>query len=328
MKRPRALLLFSEGLDSILAGKVLEAQGVEVVALRFITPFFGWQWKGREEEFVRLVAEELGFFGAVVDITPEFLEVLVHPKHGYGSGFNPCVDCRILMLKKAKELLPFYEADFLATGEVVGQRPMTQQRHTLRHIEKEAGVVGEVLRPLSSHKLWETEPERQGLVDRARLLGLSGRGRKRQLSLAKEFDLKKVPSPAGGCLLTDPNLVPRFQMFLKWRGRLSPREAELLTFGRHFPLSESWLVLGRIEAENKRLQALAEEGDTILKLKDIPGPTGLLLGSPTEEDLRAAACTLVRYAPKARGLARLSVRVLHQDREETILLDEPARPAK
>jgi hypothetical protein len=312
MKRPRALLLFSEGLDSILAGKVLQAQGLEVFALRFITPFFGWCWKGREEEFSRFVSENFGFFGEVVDLTEDFLEILAHPQHGYGSGFNPCVDCRILMLRKAKELMPAFSASFLATGEVVGQRPMTQQRHTLRHIEKEAGVVGKVLRPLSAQKLWETEPERQGLVDRARLLAIAGRGRKQQLALARELGLKEIPSPAGGCLLTDPNLAPRFRRFLEWRGRFTPREAELLTFGRHFPLEKSWLVLGRIEAENRRLLALSEEEDTLLKLRDIPGPTGLLLGSPTEEEIKAAAYKLVRYAPKARGLPRVPVRVLRK----------------
>ncbi len=309
MKRPRALLLFSEGLDSILAGKVLQSQGVEVVALRFITPFFGWQWKGREEEFARWVSENFGFSGAVVDLTEDFLKMLAVPRHGYGRAFNPCIDCRILMLKKAKELLPAFQADFLATGEVVGQRPMTQQRNTLRHIEKEAEVIDLVLRPLSAKKLWETEPERQGLVDREKLLSLSGRGRKRQLALAKEFGLKEIPSPAGGCLLTDPNLAPRFKKFLAWRGKFIPREAELLTFGRHFSLGNSWLILGRTELENKRIKALAKEEDTIIKLQDLPGPTGLLFGELTKKELEAAAKLLARYAPKARGLKDILVRI-------------------
>lgn len=309
MKRPRALLLFSEGLDSILAGKVLQSQGVEVVALRFITPFFGWQWKGREEEFARWVSENFGFSGAVVDLTEDFLKMLAVPRHGYGRAFNPCIDCRILMLKKAKELLPAFQADFLATGEVVGQRPMTQQRNTLRHIEKEAEVIDLVLRPLSAKKLWETEPERQGLVDREKLLSLSGRGRKRQLALAKEFGLKEIPSPAGGCLLTDPNLAPRFKKFLAWRGKFTPREAELLTFGRHFSLGNSWLILGRTELENKRIKALAKEEDTIIKLQDLPGPTGLLFGELTKKELEAAAKLLARYAPKARGLKDILVRI-------------------
>ncbi len=309
MKRPRALLLFSEGLDSLLAGKVLQAQGVEVVALRFITPFFGWQWKEREEEFARWVLENLGFSGAVVDLTEDFLKILAAPRHGYGRAFNPCIDCRILMLKKAKELLPVFQADFLATGEVVGQRPLTQQRNTLRHIEKEAGTIDLVVRPLSAKKLWETEPERQGLVIREKLFSLSGRGRKRQLALAKEFGLKEIPSPAGGCLLTDPNLALRFKKFLEWRGRFTPREAELLTFGRHFPLGNTWLILGRTELENKRIITLAREENTIIKLHDLPGPTGLLLGEPTKKDLEAAAKLLIRYAPKARGLKNISVRI-------------------
>ena len=321
MKRPRALLLFSEGLDSILTGKVLQSQGVEVVALRFVTPFFGWQWKGREEEFVRRVSKNFGFSGVVIDLTEGFLKMLAAPKHGYGRAFNPCIDCRILMLKKAKELLPAFQADFLATGEVVGQRPMTQQRNTLRHIEKEAEVIDLVLRPLSAKKLWETEPERQGLVDREKLLSLSGRGRKRQLALAKEFGLKEIPSPAGGCLLTDPNLAPRFKKFLDWRGGFTPREAELLTFGRHFPLGNSWLILGRTELENKRIKALAREEDTIIKLQDLPGPTGLLLGEPTKKDLETAAKLLTRYAPKARGLKDILVRIKGPSGTEIVPLE-------
>ncbi len=321
MKRPRALLLFSEGLDSILAGKVLQSQGVEVVALRFITPFFGWHWKGCEEEFARWVSKKFGFSGAVVDLTEDFLKMLAAPGHGYGRAFNPCIDCRILMLKRAKELLPVFQADFLATGEVVGQRPMTQQRNTLRHIEKEAGVTDLVLRPLSAKKLWMSEPERQGLVDREKLFSLSGRGRKRQLALAKEFDLKEIPSPAGGCLLTDPNLAQRFKKFLDWKGEFTPREAELLTFGRHFPLENSWLILGRTELENKKLMTLAKEEDTIIKIQDLPGPTGLLLGEPTEKDLKTAAKLLVRYAPKARGVKKVFLRVKRPSSTEIASLE-------
>ncbi len=320
--KTKALLLFSEGLDSILAGKLLTAQGIQVLALRFITPFFGWSWHGREEEFARWVREEFGFEGQVLDITRDFLPVLTHPKHGYGSAFNPCIDCRILMLRKAKALLPSYGAHFLATGEVVGQRPMTQQRPTLRHIEKEAGVLEEVVRPLCARKLWETIPEREGLVDRSHLLALSGRGRKRQLALAREFGLRKIPSPAGGCLLTDVNLAERFRGFVAWKegAPLEPREAELLTFGRHFRLGQAWLVLGRVAAENQRLTALALAQDTLIKLKDIPGPTGLILGNPQPDDLQEAASLVVRYAPKARNVLHPKLVVQRGDKQELFCL--------
>ena len=320
--RKRALLLFSEGLDSILAGKLLKAQGVEVFALRFITPFFGWSWKGKEEAFDRYVREEFGFEGGLVrDLTPEYLKMLAAPAHGYGSGFNPCIDCKILMFKKAKELLPELEASFLASGEVVGQRPMSQQRNTLRHIEKEAGVADLLLRPLSAKRLAPTLPEREGLVDRERLLGLAGRGRKAQLALAREFGLKRIPSPAGGCLLTDPALAPRIKKFFALKeGRVFPREAELLTFGRHLELPRgSWLVLGRTEAENKRLSGLLEPGDVVLKLNQIPGPTGLMLFLASEEDLIEAARLVKHYAPKARPLEKAPVRVIRLPEEEELV---------
>ncbi len=320
--KKRALLLFSEGLDSILAGKLLKEQGIEVVALKFITPFFGWQWKGKEEEFNTYVQNEFGFTaGLIQDITEEYLKMLANPPHGYGSGFNPCIDCKILMLKKAKEMMAEVGAQFLATGEVVGQRPMSQQRNTLRHIEKEAQVEDVLLRPLSAQKLPPSKPEKEGLIDREKLLDISGRGRKKQLALAKAFGLKKIPSPAGGCLLTDPALAPRIKRFFEYKkGAVSPREAELLTFGRHFELPHgSWFILGRTEAENRKILTLTEPQDVILKLNQIPGPTGLILGLKDENDLKEAARLLKRYAPKARQLEKAPVKIIRLTQAEEVI---------
>ncbi len=317
--KKKVLLLFSEGLDSLLAGKILAAQGLAVVAVRFITPFFGWQWKGREEEFSAKLKEH-GFEGLVIDLTPEYLTMLANPPHGYGSGFNPCIDCKILMLRQAKELLPELGAEIIATGEVVGQRPMSQQRHTLRHIEKETGLVGRILRPLSAKKLPPTIYEEKGWVDREKLLDIAGRGRKIQLHLAKEFGLKEIPSPAGGCLLTDPSLAPRIREFFKLKeGKVSPREAELLVFGRHFVLpGGAWLVIGRHETENRRLQALTGPKDVVLKISQVPGPTGLLLFRHDEETIKEAGAYLKRYAPKARNLKEVTLLVRQRDEEKTI----------
>ncbi len=322
MKRLLALLLFSEGLDSILAGKLLMAQGIDVLAIRFITPFFGWHWKGKEEEFLSVVQEKFGFSGKIIDITEEFLDILCLPRHGYGSVFNPCIDCRILMLQKARDLMPIFDAKFLVTGEVVSQRPMTQRRNIMRHIEKEAGVDGILLRPLSAKILPETKIEKEGLVDRTKLLSISGRGRKVQLKLAKRFGLKEIPSPSGGCLLTDPNLTGRFRAFLAWKGSFTPREAELLTFGRHFQLDRSWLVLGRTERENKRLNSLFQDQDILIKLANIPGPTGLLLGNVSKKDIIAAGGLIKQYAPKARSTKILPIRIISHERDEIIFLDE------
>ncbi len=322
MRRPLAILLFSEGLDSILAGKILMAQGINVLAIRFITPFFGWHWKGREKEFSSVVQEKFGFSGEIIDITEDFLNMLSSPLHGYGSAFNPCIDCRILMLRKAKDLMPVFQADFIATGEVVGQRPMTQRQNIMRHIEKEAGVDGILLRPLSAKKLPETKIEREGIVDRDKLLGISGRGRKVQIKLAKEFGLKDIPSPSGGCLLTDPNFKERFKAFLEWNGGFDLRDAQLLTFGRHFKLNNTWFVLGRTEKENRRLRNLFQHQDILIKLANVPGPTGLLLGKISEKDIIAAANLIKRYAPKARSMKTLSLKIISHGKEEIILLDE------
>ncbi|HFC97465.1 MAG TPA: hypothetical protein ENJ40_03260 [Thermosulfurimonas dismutans] len=297
---PRALLLFSGGLDSTLAGKVLQEQGIEVVAIRFITPFFHWKWRGREEEFDRLLREKYGFRGIIRDISAEYLEMLRDPPHGYGSAANPCIDCKILMLRKARELMPEVGADFLATGEVVGQRPMSQRRNIMRHIEKEAGVEGLLVRPLSARILPPTEPEKRGLVDRERLYDFRGRGRKPQMALAERLGIHDYPTPAGGCILTDPAIGRRILELLSLRGGLSVREAELALIGRHFFEEGFWLIVGRKEAENRRLRELAGPGDRLFRIRGVPGPTGLLLEG--RGDLEKVKEILKRYTPKARNL--------------------------
>jgi len=308
MPKARVLLLFSGGLDSLLAGKVLQAQGLEVLAVRFITPFFHWQWRGREEEFDRSLREKYGFRGLVRDISGEYLEMLKSPPHGFGSAANPCIDCKILMLRRAREMLSELGADFLATGEVVGQRPMSQRRNIMRHIEKEAGVSGILLRPLCARRLPPTEPEKKGLVERERLYDFWGRGRKPQMRLAEEFGLTDYPSPAGGCILTDPQIGKRVKRLLAFRGGLGVREAELALFGRHFVEEDFWLILGRREFENRRLQELARPGDRLFKLRGIPGPTALLVeGRGEAERVREI---LKRYAPKARGISKVELEEL------------------
>ncbi|AEH45377.1 protein of unknown function DUF814 [Thermodesulfatator indicus DSM 15286] len=318
--KKKALLLFSEGLDSILAGKLIASQEIDVVAVRFITPFFGWQWKGREKEFDQYIREEFGFTaGLIKDITEKYLEILKAPLHGYGSQFNPCLDCKILMLKEAKSLLDELGAGFIITGEVVGQRPMSQLKHSLRHIEKATGLEGLLLRPLSALKLKETLPEKQGIVKREKLLDISGRGRKRQLALAKELGLRKIPSPAGGCLLTDPAIAPRIKRYFELKdGKVAPWEAEVLTFGRHFELSKgSWLILGRNAEENEKIFRLSPKDSVLLKLSDIPGPLGLFLIF-REEDLEEAAKLVKKYAPKARNLEKVAVKIIFDEKEREI----------
>ncbi|NQS70611.1 MAG: thiamine biosynthesis protein [Desulfobulbaceae bacterium] len=282
--RRRALALFSGGLDSILACRVLMEQGVEVVALRFITPFFDGDVAGAADYSATMQAK-YGIHVQVLDVSRDYINMLRAPQHGFGRHFNPCIDCKIFMLRQARALMPEFQASFLATGEVLGQRPMSQRRDTLHLIERESGCAGILLRPLSARLLPPTKPELTGLVDRERLYRLAGRGRKEQQALAEHFNIVDYPAPAGGCLLADVNLALRFR-------RLSPGifgvvrdnggdslvdDFRLLLLGRHFePLPGLWFILGRDQKDNERLLALREPGDWLLHMVDRPGPVALL----------------------------------------------------
>ncbi|MEZ0344785.1 MAG: tRNA 4-thiouridine(8) synthase ThiI [Caldimicrobium sp.] len=293
----KALLLFSEGLDSTLSGLILKREGIEVIAVRFITPFFGWKYKRNPQAFEEKI-KSLGFDkGLVIDVTEEYLEILKNPKHGYGDYANPCIDCKIFFLKKAQALMEKLSCDFIATGEVLGQRPMSQNKMAMEIIEKEAGVSGLLLRPLSAKLLKETEPEKKGLVRRENLFGHRGRRRLFQLELAKEFGLKEIPTPAGGCLLTDPVIGGRVLKVLKERRTLTPLTAELLTLGRHHFEVEIWVVLGRNEEENKKIKEIAGQTLPLFTLNEPSPLLAVIEGSPSEEYLKEL---LLKYSKKAR----------------------------
>lgn len=294
---PKALLLFSEGLDSILAGLILKREGIEVIAVRFITPFFGLKFKYQPSAFYEKV-KELGFDGALLlDVTEEYLEILKRPRFGYGCLANPCVDCKIFFLRKAKELMKDVSADFIATGEVLGQRPLSQNRVAMEVIEKEAGVEGILLRPLSAKLLKETEPEKKGLVKRENLYGHQGKRRTFQLELAKAFGLKEIPTPAGGCLLADPTIGARVLKVLKEKRTLTPLTAELLTFGRHYFDDGIWVVLGRREEENERLKELTFGHFPLYTLSEPSPLLAVIEGNPEEEYLKEL---LLKNSKKAR----------------------------
>ncbi|RFT15678.1 MAG: tRNA (5-methylaminomethyl-2-thiouridylate)-methyltransferase [Candidatus Saccharicenans subterraneus] len=264
-KKARALLLFSGGLDSILAGKLLEEQDVEIVALTFRSQFFG------AGQAVRL-AGELGWPLVVVDISPEQIEIVENPRYGYGRQLNPCIDCHGQMVRIAGQLLERYQADFVATGEVVGERPKSQNRQALGLVEKLSGIKGLVLRPLSARLLPETIPEERGLVDRNRLLDIFGRYRKKQLELAERYGLKEYPTPAGGCLLTDPGFAARARQLMKWRGKLWPGDIELIKTGRVFFEPDGLIVVGRDEQENEKIAAIAGATDILVTTAGVKGP--------------------------------------------------------
>ncbi len=267
----KAVALFSGGLDSILAVKLIEEQGIEVKGINFKTPFFGL-----EKTFV--AAKDLNMNLETIDITQELMEILRNPRHGFGKNMNPCIDCHTLMFKKAGEDMTKIGASFILSGEVLGERPMSQNRNSLNIIEKESGFEGRILRPLSALLLAETIPEKESLVDRNKLLDISGRSRKRQMELAVKMGIEDYPSPAGGCKLTEPAFSKRLRDLFT-QGGFSLEDIELLKLGRHFRLSKDIkLVVGRNKEENEQLQNFFQDGDFLFKAKNLKGPVSLLKG--------------------------------------------------
>ncbi|MCL2790574.1 MAG: thiamine biosynthesis protein [Desulfobulbus sp.] len=315
MKERRALGLFSGGLDSILACRVVADQGVRVTALKFVTPFFDHDLLAEKDAYADAMRRKYGLDVTVIDISEGYLRLLDNPAHGFGKHFNPCIDCKILMLTRARELMSSYGASFLLTGEVLGQRPMSQRRDTLRVIERDSGCTGLLLRPLCAKLLPPTRAELTGQVDRKLLHGFSGRSRKEQKQLAARLGISDYPAPAGGCLLTDPNLAARikhfYQGFFSFDGQRAVDDVRLLTIGRQFRLDDGiWLILGRDEQENARL--LTMRGlldDWLLHMPTRPGPLGLLrharnkvAGTNREAVIiRRAAGLVVRFGKKEQG---------------------------
>ncbi len=318
--RSTCLVLFSGGLDSILACKVLQSQGVKVIAIKFITPFFGYELKGKEEEAKATILEKYGIDMDVVDISEPYLTMLKNPPHGYGRYFNPCIDCKILMIKQAITLMPRYNADFIATGEVLGQRPMSQRRDALRIVERDSGSTGLLLRPLCALRLKPTPMEEKGLVDRSRLLGITGRGRKEQMALAGRYGITDYPAPAGGCVLADPILSGRFKRLLEYWGQtMNVNNFLLAQVGRQFILPDgSWFIVGRKEGENKRLEELIRDEDLELRLVKGPGPLGILRGPGESMAVEHAARILLRYS-KARDRTAQVMVTRHGTEEREVL---------
>jgi tRNA-uridine 2-sulfurtransferase len=299
--RIRALGLLSGGLDSAVAAALLIEQGIEVIGLHFTSPVAA-------PGGVRELAAELGIPLIERSRGPAFLELLRSPRWGYGRHLNPCVDCRILSLRLAGGVMREVGAAFLFTGEVSGQRPMSQLLRQIRLIEKQSGLSGLILRPLSAKLLPETEPERRGWVDRARLLGIHGRSRRVQLAEAARRGLVHHGTPGGGCRLTDPGYARRMRDLLAHSpARLDERELELLALGRHFRCRPDLkIVVGRDAGENERLAALADGERWLIEPLDGPGPSALVCGPPDEEARELAAALLVRHAraSAAAGLVR------------------------
>jgi len=299
-KQITALALYSGGLDSTLACRVVAEQGIKVVAVKFVTPFFGYDLLLRKEDYIRTTKEKFGIDVLLKDVTVPYLELLKKPAHGFGKYFNPCIDCKIFLLSEAKKMMPDIGASFLVTGEVVGQRPMSQRRDTLRVIERDSGCEGILVRPLCAKNLEQTQAERDGLIDRDQLHAFSGRNRTPQMKLADQFGITDYPSPAGGCILADPILSARIQKYYKKNKRIVPADILLLMVGRQFRLpSGGWLVVGRDEKQNDKIEALRQPDDWLLQPSVIPGPTAILRHSKNPEELEIAAALVARYAKKS-----------------------------
>jgi hypothetical protein len=315
----RALVLLSGGLDSQLAVCVLREQGIQVQGIVFESPFFG-------PEAARRAAEQMGIPLREMDFTAEILDILRAPRHGFGAGMNPCIDCHAAMLRKAGDNLAAMGGHFLGTGEVLNERPMSQNRRSLEIVANESGYPEMVLRPLSALLLPATRPEQMGWVDRSRLLAFNGRSRKPQMALARRYGLRNAPTPAGGCRLTEPGFVQRLRDLRGHEGIGDPAAIRLLRVGRHFRfLDGGKVVVGRDERENVLLRSLAGPSQLLLIVQDVPGPVALAPAGSSDEGIRLAASICVRYADHVSGRP-VSVLVKGVGTEYR-LAAEPAEPS-
>jgi hypothetical protein len=310
MKR-KALALLSGGLDSTLAVKMMLDMGIDVEALNFTSPFCTCTGKnsGCKSEAVR-VAQEFNIPIKVIHKGLDYLEIVRNPQHGYGKGVNPCVDCRIYLLRKAKEYMAECGADFVITGEVLGQRPMSQRRDTLRVIERESGLEGLLLRPLSAQHFEPTVPEQEGWVNRDKLLAIKGRSRKELFELADDLDVKNYPCPAGGCLLTELSFVPKMRDVFDHCDELNLRDFRLLKVGRHCRIGKrTKVIIGRDESDNSLLETARQEGETAITWMDGNTPVGVVTGRQDRDLIELASRRLLRYTQAEKGaLCRMSVR--------------------
>lgn len=310
--KARALGLCSGGLDSILSALILRQQGIHVEWVSFETPFF-------TADKARKAANQTGIFLHVHNITGDYLVMMKNPPAGFGKNMNPCMDCHALMFKKAGEMMKSEDFDFLFSGEVLGQRPMSQNKNALHYVAKHSGVGRFILRPLSARLLPETIMEQEGKVDRSRLLDLTGRSRKPQIKLAEQFGITEYPSPAGGCLLTDPIYSKRLKDLYDHEDEPGTQALNLLKFGRHMRLNSLVkLIIGRTQKENEQILNCIDPGQaTILKAANHPGPTVVLTGDASKEILFLAGAICIGYG-KAPDDAPASVNITKAGKQEKL----------
>jgi tRNA U34 2-thiouridine synthase MnmA/TrmU len=320
--RVKALGLLSGGLDSILATELIRKQGIEVVAFNVKTPFCIPKKDGISEAVQ--AANQLKVPLKVVSVGKDYLRMLRNPKFGYGKNMNPCIDCKIFMVKKAKKYAREIGADFIFTGEVLGERPKSQHYPALRLIEEEAGLKGKLLRPLSAKLLPETVAEKKGLVDRDKLLSIEGRSRKPQFQLAREYGITRYPSPAGGCLLTCEEYSKKLRDLLAHKKRVSTGDVALLRVGRHFRLGKNKIIVGRNEVENQFLTARKTPTEYYFELPDIAGPTTILQGTKTKKAVETAAKLTAYYSDAETATVRVNFGREALDKSLTVAVPDKA----
>ncbi len=288
----RALAMISGGLDSILAAKLIKEQGIEVIGICFRSYFFN-------EENAKRMTAQIGIRLEVVDFSKEHFEMVKNPKHGWGKNINPCIDCHSMMMKYSGELLEKFNADFIITGEVLNQRPMSQNRSALDVVKKQSGFSEKILRPLCAKNLKETQMEIDGLVDREKLLDISGRSRKIQMELAEKWGIKDYPSPAGGCKLTEPGYAVRLKELLDRKNEVTERDIHLLKYGRHF-ISENnvKIIVSRTAEEGEQIKALLNNKDMMFLVTKFRGAMVIIPegNDPIDDDLTLACRLAVRYS--------------------------------
>ncbi|MDD4050928.1 MAG: hypothetical protein PHR28_03365 [candidate division Zixibacteria bacterium] len=326
--RGHGIGLFSGGLDSSLAVLLIMKQNIKVTALSFVT-HFGCDFTDRSscsrDPFP--VAKQFGFEVKLVHLAEQFVEIVRNPKYGHGKNMNSCIDCRILMLREAKKFMELVGADFVFTGEVVGQRPMSQYKPQLNVVARDAGLKGKLVRPLSARILPPTEPELSGILDRDQLENISGRSRKRQMELAAQFGLTDYPNPAGGCLLTDVGYSRRLRDLLAHTDPVDFRELNLLRVGRHFRLDDRCkLIVGRDEMENLEIEKLRRPEDVLFEARETGSPLVLLVGSADEAAVQLAAAITARYCDLKRAEA-VNITYGHDECDSKTISVAPAKDA-
>lgn len=319
------LALVSGGLDSLLAARTLQSLGVRVIPVHFSHP-----WGCMSEDVLGIITRQLGVEPRIIAGGSEFIGIVRTPRFGHGRHMNPCLDCRVFMLRSLIPMLEETGSSAIVTGEVLGQRPMSQVRRQIRVIDREVGLEGRILRPLSAKRLFPTQIELDGIVDRSRLFNFSGRSRVPQLALARELGITEHLSPAGGCFLTNESFIPRLQDFLKHYPDNAASDAELLRIGRHMRVSpELKLVVARNEEESVTLEEIAlaadNSGYAAFSPDQFDGPTVLACGDITSDVDRLVGGVILRYSrrqsvPSSEGFP---IRVMRGASERRFFASDP-----